>query len=500
VTTQRRPPERSGSLHRRALAGALMVVYAVLLHESYRNLIAPVFSYLGQTYREPDVFATALSIALTVVLGMALPTNLSSATDFILWTFYLIAVAPSILIAQYADILPRDRALWMSLWIAGVFLLMVWFAQHAMPLFTIRIDAPPALVTLAAVGFTVLFTGLLVALGGASFQLVALDAVQDVRVSYKSALTSIPFLGYAVQFQTAVLNPIFMAVGVVRRKLLVVTAGVVGQLLIYSVTGYKLTALSPIFVIALAWYLSRTRGRLTSPVLVLAITGTMTASLLLDHLSGGRFFVTIFVNRLMAGPGVLTSAFFLVFEDQPKYQWAHSFLSPILDSPYALTPGYLVGRVFQNVDSQANVNLFGDGYANLGLVGVCIEAAFLLGVLTLLNAASRGVPLAITAPSSLVAALGLANNSAFTSVLTGGFGGLILAFALWPRGQDMNDEGELLPSGSGGRMVSPTKGRLRPSPRRPLRPIRRPSLDSDGVTESSGPRVADAGDVHLGSP
>lgn len=423
------------SLRRRAGAAAVMVGYAWLLHDAYQNLIAPVFSYLGQTYRDPDPKATIISIVLTVLLAIALPATLRSVPDFILWTFYLIAVAPSILIAQYADILTPSRALWMSWWVTGIFLLMIWLSGRAMPVFTMQLEVPPMLLSVVAVGFTVLFTGLLVVQAGASFEIVALDAVQDVRESYKAALVSIPFLGYAVQLQTAALNPIFMALGVVRRRYVVLAAGVLGQVLIYSVTGYKLTVLSPVFVIALAWYLDRTKGRLTSVALTSAIAVSMVVSLLLDHLAGGRFFVTIFINRLMAGPGVLTSAFFQVFEGRPKYHWAHSFLGPFLESPYELTPGYLVGRVFQGVDSQANVNLFGDGYANLGLLGVGIEAAFLLVVLMFLNASARGIPLAITAPACLVAALGLANNSAFTSVLTGGFGGLILAFTLWPRSE-----------------------------------------------------------------
>jgi hypothetical protein len=432
-----RDPLRVWRLKRRVGTALLMPAYAAILQFSYSTLISPVFDYLGMTYRAPALSATFLSVLATVVISLALPTRVERTSDFVLWCSFLIAVAPSILIAQYADILSRPKALSMSLWIAGIFLLMVWAAKKVLPVFTLHVRLPPALVALIAVGFSISFYGYLVLNAGASFEVVALDAVQDVRTGYKTLVATAPLMGYALQLQTAVLNPIFMAIGVVRRRLVPLLVGVVGQVLIYSVTGYKLTILSPVFVIALAYYLSR-RDRLSGFALVAAITGSMELSLALDGLSGGRMFVTIFINRLMAGPGVLTSAFFEVFDGQEKYHWAHSFLRPFFDSPYQLTPGYYVGRAFQGVDSQANVNLFGDGYANLGMLGVAIEAAFLLLILVFLDASARGLPIAITVPSSMVAALGLTNNSSFTSVLTGGIGGLIVAFAIWPRPQPVD--------------------------------------------------------------
>jgi hypothetical protein len=432
VTSDAHASEAPWYLRRRVGTGLFMVLYAVILQLSYARLIAPVFGYLGQTYRSPSPISTVIAVMVTVILSIALPTRVRRTSDFVLWTCFLIAVAPSILIAQYADVLSIGRALTTSLWIGAIFLVTVWAARWALPRFRLHIGLPPYLITLMAAAFTILFTGYLVASAGASFQVVALDAVQDVRSSYKGLLETSPFVGYALQLQTAVLNPIFMAVGVVRRRPAVLLAGVVGQVLIYSVTGYKLTILSPVFVILLAYYLTKVR-RLSGFALTAGITASMTLALVLDSITGGRFFVTIFINRLMAAPGVLTAAYFKVFDGQPKYIWSHSFLSSFIRPPYDLTPGYYVGRAFQGVDSQANVNLFGDGYANLGMLGICIEAAFLLVVLALLDAAARNVPFAIAAPSTMVAALGLANNSSFTSVLTGGMGGLILAFALWPR-------------------------------------------------------------------
>ena len=134
------------------------------------------------------------------------------------------------------------------------------------------------------------------------------------------------------------------------------------------------------------------------------------AALLLDALVGGRMFVTIFINRLMAGPGVLTAAYFNVFEDMPKYHWAHSFLSPIFDSPYALPPGNVVGRVFQQGRHPGERQLLWRRLRQLGssrsLGRRPVPAAGIHGP----GCRSKGSPTSIVLPSSLVAALGLARQ------------------------------------------------------------------------------------------
>lgn len=411
-----------------------MVAYAWTLHYAYATLISPVFFYLGLTYRPPSPLAVVLSFAAVLIPTLALPRRITSSPGFVLWTLHLVAVSPSILILQYADILDRGSAELAAVAISAIFVALILATRSARLPFAVRATVPLHLLQLAGVTFTILFTALLVTGIDASFSFVGLTEVQDVRSSYKSAVSALPLLGYALQFQTAALNPVFMAAGVALNRLIPLTAGIIGQILIYSVTGYKLTILSPIFVIALALFL-RGKRSFSGFSLASAMVITMIASIALDTLLTNKFLVTVFVNRLIAAPGVLTAAYLHVFDGQPKYLWSHSFMAPFIEPPYDLTPGYLVGRVFQNVDSQANVNLFGDGYANWGWTGVIIEAAFLVLVLATLGSSAKGLPLAVTAPSTLVAALGLANNSAFSSVLTGGFGGLILIFAMWPRGE-----------------------------------------------------------------
>lgn len=415
--------------------GSLVVVYAFLLHHAYRDLIAPIFFYLGQTYREPSASAELLSIVMVGVLVLAMPKRSDKPSEFLLWVMLLVAIAPAILVAQYADILPPSRAVWLATLVFGVFLTLIVLTRRGLPQFRLHLRMPPLLFHTGLTIATVLINGLLWVRSEGSIHFTTFDAVGEVRESYKDIVAGVPLMGYAVQLQMAVINPVLIAVGVARRRLVVFTVGVGSQILIYGITGYKLSVLSPVFIIVLALHLRR-RTHVGALSMVAGITGAMGSALILDSVLGGRLFVTVFINRLMGAPGVLTSAYVRVFDEQPRYYWSHSFLSSFLDPPSSLNPAYFVGRVYQGGKIQANVNFVGDGYANAGVLGILIEAGVLIIIFTALDAASRDIPIAITIPSTMVAALGLANNSAFTSVLTGGFAGLILVFALWPRGTE----------------------------------------------------------------
>lgn len=412
---------------------SLVVVYALLLHHAYRDLIAPIFSYLGQTYREPSVTAGLSSIFMVGVLVLAMPKRSDKPSEFVLWVMLLVAIAPSILIAQYADVLSPDRAMWLATLVFGVFLTLIAFTRHGLPEFHLHLKMPPLLFQTGLAIVTVLVNGLLLVQSNGSIHFTTFDAVGEVRQSYKGIVASIPLMGYLVQLQMAVINPVLIAVGVTGRQLVVLVTGVASQILIYGITGYKLAVLSPVFIILLALHLRR-RTKVSALFMLAGITGAMTSALVLDAVLGGRLFVTVFINRLMATPGVLTSAYVRVFDEYPRYYWSHSFLSGFFDPPSQLNPAYFVGQAYQGREIQANVNLMGDGYANAGVLGILIEAGVLIVIFMALDAASRGIPIAVTIPSTMVAALGLANNSAFTSVLTGGFAGLILVFVLWPRG------------------------------------------------------------------
>lgn len=51
----------------------LVVAYASMLHWFYENQVAPLFGYLGQRYRQPDVFSYSLGLVAATVIALFLP-------------------------------------------------------------------------------------------------------------------------------------------------------------------------------------------------------------------------------------------------------------------------------------------------------------------------------------------------------------------------------------------------------------------------------------------
>ncbi|WIV45292.1 hypothetical protein [Glutamicibacter nicotianae] len=155
-----------------------------------------------------------------------------------------------------------------------------------------------------------------------------------------------------------------------------------------------------------------------------------------------RFFsfgaVDIVVNRMLITAGHLTPYYLKVYEEHNWHYWSYSFLSGIVEPTHEMTPGFYVSVMsFNRPDIQSNANMFADGYANLGYLGIIIEAVFLAMVLLLINSSSRGLPIQIVMPTLILPAFALCNGSPFTGFLSFGLGLPIIMFALIPRKKPM---------------------------------------------------------------
>lgn len=415
---------------------AILFIYAATLHWAYKLRIAPSFGYLGSKYRGPDPIHYFAAFAMAYFVALYLPTRLKRPSDLIVWLLYVMACVPSVLVPQYADILPTPESTELAFFVATSFLLVVILADKGPKRGTWRLRIPNHLLWISLLLVTVGIYGYMLYVTGLTFRFMSLTAVQDVRFAYRDAILATGAgLGYVIGIQGNVINPLIIAKGLYERRWILVAAGAIGQLLIFSVTGYKTVILSVPTLILAAVIFSRAQRPLGSWIL----TGTLFASviaLVADELHGALAYTQIFVNRLLLIPGTLTAAHVLVFQDQPKAKWGHSFMAMFVDYPYETTPSFIVGTRFSgNAEVSANASLFADGYANLGYLGIFIEALVLVVLLWVLDAASRHLSIAVSSMVLLIPTVALANTSVFTSILTGGYlAALILILVLPGRG------------------------------------------------------------------
>jgi len=413
---------------------AVVIAYSVVLELVYRDFIAPRFGYLGYHYQEPDRFWQQLSVFVLIVLGTTLPRILARASDIVVWMLFSVVVIPIGTVPFYGSRMSPEQSFGYALFCAVVLFVVA------------RGSAAISLDSLIKVrnGSSRWFWGLVIAftivtyvysfsIFGFKFELLGLFEVVSTRLEYRDEVApTAPALGYLISNQGNVINPLLMSIGVLRRRWLMVGAGVFGQLLLYSVTGFK-TAVLSIAACILVTLLMRYRSRIGGLLMLTGVVALAWVSVLVDSLLRVGA-VDIVVNRMLITAGHLTPYFIQVFSESGWAYWAYSFMAPFISNPYSVSPGFYVSTmILGRPDVQSNANLFADGYANLGHIGVLIEAAFLLLVLLILNSASRRVPVAVVLPTLIVPSFALANGSPFTAFLSFGFALAAVMFALYPR-------------------------------------------------------------------
>lgn len=412
-----------------------VVVYVLLLQYAYVTFTAPTFSYLGFTARDSvDLLAYGSAILLTIVIALVLPSRVRKPSDFMLWSFYVLAVAPTMTLSHYADIITVASAVWLTGAVGFLFLSAV-FLVNIGPKFTLRIEGfPPRLAWGIIAAFSAATYAVLGATTGLQLRLVGLTDVQDVRFGYREMTASVGALGYLLTLQAYVINPLVMARGLYRRRWVLFGAGLLGQLLLYSAAGHKMSILSPVAILLIA-FAYKFGPSLRGPSILHGVTAIALMSLAIDKVArtGGEM-TLIFVQRLLLIPAGLVAAHIGIFEDQPKANFGDvAVIGAFADSPYQSTIAFVVGSVFTgNPKSSANANLFADGYANLGFTGMAIEMFVFVVLLWLLNASMGHLPMPVTASILALPALSLANTSAFTSILSQGIGLAILLGAILP--------------------------------------------------------------------
>ena len=272
----------------------------------------------------------------------------------------------------------------------------------------------------------------LIVVFGINLRWLAFDDVYDVRSDFVDRSVNAPLIGSCFPLLSKVVNPIFIARGIYSRRKWRLLVGLFGQLLIYLTTGQKVVFLSIFGLIGVALLFRHSPRGFKGITMMAFVALSNTAVLLIDKLVGAPIFTNLLIRRFLVVPGVLTAAYVVVFRDRLKTSFA-PFPAFWLESPYA-SPARLVGQVFvRDADTNANVSLFGHGYLSLGYIGILIECLVLVVMLWFADAATKGIPVAVTALIFFLPTIALSNSSVFTVITTHGFAATILLCVAMPR-------------------------------------------------------------------
>lgn len=415
---------------------AAVAAYAFTLHWVYLNLVTGPFRYLGYTYSDPTFHTLAFTYIAAALAAWILPSRLRRPSDLVLWVVFIVAAAPAILVPAYAGYQTDDGAMLSGVGIAGAFILATLISRRSHGATVKPLIKPVShtsfwlLVGIYTVAVYIIIHFTL----GLSLNFIGLLEVYDQRDEYRSGLAGTSgIVGYMVSTQANVVNPLIIARGIYSRRWSIVALGVLGQALLYSGTGFKTVLFSVPAIAVFALLMWKGRELRTTWLLWGGVSVAVVAAIV-DNIQGDILWTSLFSRRFLITPGVLTAAYMQFYSENPHALLSHSILNGVTEDHYGLPPARVIGMAMTaNPEAAANANVFADGYANFGILGVA-GAAIILGIyLRVLDRVSIGIPPAVTTLVVIMPAVALSNTSALTAMLSHGLVAAALLLAIAPR-------------------------------------------------------------------
>ena len=412
-----------------------MLGYAGALGLAHFLVIGKPFAYQGFEPVPPNPLHLLL-VALPYYLCIRrLPSSWERPSALVYWALFGLVVAPVHVLPVFIE--QPDPSVWIMVYtVAGCFWLLGGIYSIEPP----RLPRPTVPPRIYWAGFAVTALGmlaLLLATYGLHFEFTSWSSFYDVRGEFKDAREDAPRItGYVLPWLGQVLAPIAIARGLLNRSVPWLVGGVLTELLLVSMTGYKSLLFSSALIIGIVLIARFTDVRKIGLRISVLATSSVLAVTLLDVVLNNTTLSSLLVRRGIMVAGLNTRYFFEFFSDFPKLHLGHSVLGFWVDYPYETSPPNLIGLVYYgNPYTSANVNIWADAYSNFGVLGMLVFTALLGMALLLVDASTRaGAPrLLVLAPLAMIA-LGLSNSALLTVFMTHGLLLTLILVYLMPRG------------------------------------------------------------------
>jgi hypothetical protein len=428
------------ALKQRVLLVSAISAYVALFQWMYEYYLYPSWDYFGFHFEPPPWPYLALAWILSVTPSLWMPIKLTRPSQLAYWVLYITVFIPSMFIPLYAGLdTPAEISLLMVTLYAGF---AIMGGCYRLPLLNVHPLRIPRRV------FWKWFGGVTVALAlwmiiafRNHLQILSFNDLYDLR-DIQNDVSQGTVLDFAFMLLTGAFSPFLMGCGLFYQKKWLFLAGVLGQLLVYSVGGTKGSILSIVFLSG--FYVLFRVGH--HPFALKLVFGTLAlvGAFCLSYALAGRdpeplqlHSVVLFVvlMRTFSLNGLMTAWYYDFFRHNPITLFSHlKVLNLIFQYPYSRRIGLEVGFSFSGVpDLDATAHFWAaDGIAGLGLTGILFVSVVCALVFWVLDsAASRHNP-ELAALVTCYGAFNLSNISIFTSLFSGGLALLILLIYVMP--------------------------------------------------------------------
>jgi len=372
----------SGMTGKLLLATAL---YVAALLWAYATIVVPEYGYEGFGLRWPSALESAWLITMVLSPVLFLRSSSSRPSALVVWWLYLTVYIPAIIVPALSLSMPPGMLLQLQLTLLLCLGLLSWASSGCRLLRVRQMVVSPTLFWPVLVMIWVICLAILIALGRFSSLVSNIAALfeganeYDIRSKYAVLGQEVPVLGYVTGQVSNAIDPFLMAFGLRYRRPTCLIAGIVGQVVVFSLTGFKGALASIAFLALLAGFVLRSRrsfGLTLASTLMVAVLG----STVIDRATNGTWFTCMITRRTIMTPGMLTGFYFEHYSQIGPVGMGWHF--SLLRDERMLTPANEIGfAYFGDPHVNANANLWAQGYADAGLTGMflyTIITAFLI--------------------------------------------------------------------------------------------------------------------------
>jgi len=431
---------RQESFRQRMLLVFGVSVYVALFQWMYEYYLYPTWDYFGFHFEPPRWPYLALASVLGVTPSLWMPIKLTRPSQLAYWVLYITVFIPSMFVPLYAGLdTPAEISLLMVTLYAGF---AVMGGCYQVPLLRLN----PARISRQAFwkGFGLIAGALaiwMIVVFRGHMQFLSFNNIYDLR-DIQNELSEGTLVNFAFMLLTGAFNPFLMGCGLIYRRKWLFLAGILGQLLVYSVGGTKGSILSIAFISGfyVLFKASRSPFALKLVLGTLALVGGLCVSYVLagyDPAPLQWHSVALFVvlMRTFSSNGLMTAWYYNFFQSNPHTFYSHvRGVNWFVHFPYERSPALEIGSVYMGGnDADPTAHFWAiDGIGAVGLPGVLLISAFCALVFWALDSAARKHDPRLAALVTCYAAYNIANISIFTSLYSGGLAILILALYLMP--------------------------------------------------------------------
>lgn len=409
------------------------LLFMGLFNYVYITFVATRWAYCGMTYAPPLI----QSVLLVWILGLLpifwMPIRITRPSQVLYWIIYGIIYVPSLFLPHY-----MQRQSTQDLYLLNISFFISFFIIGLTYKLPLRAIARPKwsmeLWWFFVVVTVVFFYAAVLAVYGGRLQF---DGLYNYTLRLASRELDTTFLtDYGHVWIANVINPIFMTLGLFKKKPLLFFIGVAGQVLLFLTAAQKMVLLS-IALFPLLFIVLKSKTNIIGLRFLMGLSILLLVTIALGFYESLPALIVqdLISFRFLSTAGFMTSVYSDFFSHNPWTYWSHlKGVSAIVEYPYDLSINYLIGDFLGDPVNSANAHAWAtDGIAAMGLTGVLVIGLLMVIIFYILDSLAVGLDPKFSGLSLAMHGIAISNTSIMSTFLGGGLFFHMIVLWLMPR-------------------------------------------------------------------